>query len=170
MSRTLEPITDEQRDEFNRDELNAIAASEGVESPESLRTKADVVAAINEKRAALASGGAGTTDPTTAPRDPNAGAPAGSNPPRDDRAPAATTLNTTGHVSAVNPTAESVFGGEVPLGAFLAYDTSAFQPREGETPVYGDARTRTLVDPDAKRIDTGKPVTRDDGNRDKGNE
>lgn len=166
MSTRTEPITDTERDEFKREELDDLARAEGIENPESYRTKADVVAAINERIAARAGGGSSSGTTTGA----NAGAPSGPNPPRDEPATGAAALNTTAQVTAANPTAASVFGGDVPLGSTLAYDTSAFQPKGDAPPIYGDARTRTLVDPNGKRHDTGKPVAAADDNRDKGNE
>lgn len=167
MSQNREPISDVQRDEFTRDELNAIAKSDGVENPESFRTKAEVVEAINAARAGNAGGDSTSDDAATDTPGTSGNAPAGSNPPLDDRPTGAAALNTTGQVVAMNPTAESVFGGETPVGSMLSYDTSAFQPPEGQAPVYGDARTRTLVDPDGKALDTGKPVSPADANRDK---
>jgi len=146
-------------DEFTRDELNDIAGREGVADAEKLPNKAAVVEAINARRAASANVGSADAE--------SVGAGGGGVSGTTGTGDAPTRPNMTATVVVPpRPTAASVFGAEqAPVGA-LAFDTSAFQPPEGEQPVYGDARTRKLVNPDGKVRDDGSNVNKPDDNRD----
>lgn len=147
-------INDAQRDEFTRAELDQIARDEGVENPEQLRTKADVVEAINGRRQARASASQAAGSETTADQGATGAAGAGTTNARVATAANQNAEQVTDRIEQVASSATT--GGGQPAatlqrGGALAGDRDDFS-REGTL-----AREPSRSAMDVARGDEGMP-------------